>query len=232
MAMKSIQGEKRYAQAFREIRAYIIHHNLQPGDKLPTEQALCELLGVSRNVLREAIKSMEIMGMVSAQPGRGTVLKEFSLDFVFQNVIFASVGDEDSTISEMLDIRKRLELGYMKQAYESLQPSDVPVIRQILERIKRQWEQHQFFHADDRAFHMSLFKRVNNRTLISMMEAIWDVDANFKTEQKFKHLDETIVKHENIVRALEARNQEAFEAAMLAHFASGKYSRRNDFSEY
>ena len=89
-----------------------------------------------------------------------------------------------------------------------------------------------FFHADDRKFHMTIFRRIGNRTLLSMMEAIWDVDANFKTEQKFKHLDEVIIKHENIVRALEARNQEAFEAAMMAHFASGKYSKVNDFSEY
>lgn len=230
--MISVPGEKRYAQAFREIRAYIINNNLQPGDKLPTEQELCELLGVSRNVLREAIKSMEIMGMVAAQPGRGTTLKPFNLDYVLQNVVFASVGEEDHTVSEMLDIRKRLELGYMKQAYQSLTEEDIRLIRQILTRIRLAWDQHHFFHADDRDFHMTIFKRIGNRTLLSVMAAIWDVDANFKTEEKFKHLDGTIVKHENIVIALEAHNQEAFEAAMLSHFASGKYSKINDFSEY
>lgn len=231
-SMNSVPGEKRYAQAFREIRAYIIHNNLQPGDKLPTEQSLCERLGVSRNVLREAIKSMELMDLVVAQPGRGTTLKTFNLDFVLQNVIFASVGEEESTVAEMLDIRKRLELGFMKQAYQSLTEEDIRLIRRILTHIRQEWEQHRFFHADDREFHMTIFRRIGNRTLLSMMKAIWDVDANFKTEQKFKHLDETIIKHENIVRALEARNQEAFEAAMMAHFASGKYSKVNDFSEY
>ncbi len=56
---------------------------------------------------------------------------------------------------------------------------------------------------------LTIFSRVGNRTT-SLMEAIWDVDANFKTEEeKFKHLDDTIVKHENIVRALEVRNQES-----------------------
>lgn len=217
-------GEKLYSRVFRQIRAYILQNNLQPGDLLPTEQALVEMLGVSRNVLREAIKSMELLGMVSAQPGRGTVMKEFSLEFVFQNVIFAAAGEEDNAVAEMLDIRKRLELGYVRKAFESLGPEDIRHIRGILENIKRQWEEHRFFHADDKDFHMALFARVGNRTLLSMMEAIWDVDANFKTEEKFKHLDETIIKHENIVRALEAGNEEAFEAAMMAHFASGKYS--------
>ena len=89
--MNKQRGEKLYAQVFRQIRSYIIQRNLQPGDLLPTEQALVEMLGVSRK-LREAIKSMEIMGMVSAQPGRGTVLKDFNLDFVFQNVILRPSG--------------------------------------------------------------------------------------------------------------------------------------------
>ena len=67
--MNRKRGEKLYAQVFRQVRAYIIQHNLQPGDLLPTEQALVEMLGVSRNVLREAIKSMELMGLVSARRG-------------------------------------------------------------------------------------------------------------------------------------------------------------------
>lgn len=230
--MNRKSGEKLYSQVFRQIRAYILQNNLQPGDLLPTEQSLVDMLGVSRNVLREAIKSMELMGMVTAQPGRGTTLKAFSLDFVFQNVIFAAAGEEDNAVAELLDIRKRLELGYMRKAYETLLPEDIANIRSILDRIKAEWEAHRYFHADDRAFHLAIFSRVNNRSLLSMMEAIWDVDANFKTEEKFKHLDETIIKHENIVRALENQNQEAFEAAMMLHFASGKYSRQNSFEEY
>lgn len=227
------RGEKLYSLVFRQIRAYILQNNLQPGDLLPTEQALVDMLGVSRNVLREAIKSMELLGMVSAQPGRGTMLKQFNLDYVFQNVIFAAAGEEENAISEMLDIRKRLELAYARQAFETLQQEDIIRLRTILESIKKQWEEHRFFHADDREFHMALFSRIRNQTLMNMMAAIWDVDENFKTEEKFKHLDETIVKHENIVRALEAGNEEAFQAAMMAHFASGKYSKQaKSFEEF
>ena len=227
------RGEKLYSLVFRQIRAYILQNNLQPGDLLPTEQALVDMLGVSRNVLREAIKSMELLGMVSAQPGRGTMLKQFNLDYVFQNVIFAAAGEEENAISEMLDIRKRLELAYARQAFETLQQEDIIRLRTILESIKKQWEEHRFFHADDREFHMALFSRIGNQTLMNMMAAIWDVDENFKTEEKFKHLDETIVKHENIVRALEAGNEEAFLAAMMAHFASGKYSKQaKSFEEF
>lgn len=229
--MKKLREEKLYIQAFREIRSYIIRNGLKPGDLLPTEQAMGEMLGVSRNVLRESIKSMELMGMISACPGKGTIVQEFNLDFIFQNVMFDTVGNSTEAISEMLDIRKKIELGYMRQAYERLTDEDVRRIRAILEGIKRKWEQRIFFHADDRAFHMALFAHLNNRTLTSLLNAIWSVDENFKTEEKVKYLDGTVVKHENIVRALEAHNREAFEAAMLAHFSSGKYSSTGDFRD-
>ena len=222
---------KLYIQVFREIRSYIIRNGLKPGDLLPTEQAMCEMLGVSRNVLRESIKSMELMGMISACPGKGTVVQEFNLDFVFQNVMFDTVGSSTQAISEMLEIRKRIELGYMRQAYSQLTEEDVTRIRGILEGIKAKWEQHIFFHADDRAFHMALFSHLDNRTLNSLLNAIWSVDENFKKEEKVKYLDDSIVKHENIVRALENHNEEAFEAAMLAHFSSGKYSVSGNFKD-
>ena len=123
--MKTIKkDDKLYIQAFREIRAYIIRNGLRPGDLLPTEHEMSEKLGVSRNVLREAIKSMELMGMVQACPGRGTVVREFSLDFVFQNVLFFTVGGEDKSVREMFGIRRMLELSYMRQAFHMLTSDD------------------------------------------------------------------------------------------------------------
>ena len=51
--MEPIRKEdKLYIRAYREIRRYIVENNLKSGDLLPTEQKLCETLGVSRNVLR------------------------------------------------------------------------------------------------------------------------------------------------------------------------------------
>lgn len=230
--MKEPRDEKLYIQTFRSIRAYIIENGLKAGDLLPTEMNLCEMLAVSRNVVREAIKSMELMGMIESCAGRGTMVKEFNLDFIFQNVLFFTVGEEKGPIREMLAIRKHLELGYMREAYLALTDDDVRNIRESLENIKAKWRQHIFFHADDKQFHMTLFKHLNNSVLNSLLEAIWAVDETFKPEEKIKHLDNTIGKHEAIVNALERRDYDAFAKAMAAHFASGKYSSFNSFEEY
>ena len=72
--MAKQRDEKLYIRVFRELRDHILRNNLKPGDLIPTEKELCEKLGVSRNVLRESIKAMELMGIVSSRPGRGTAV--------------------------------------------------------------------------------------------------------------------------------------------------------------
>ena len=69
--MKNLKSRKLYLQVYDEIKNYIEENHLLPGDKLPSEMKMCEMLGVSRNVLREAIKSLEITGTVSSTPGAG-----------------------------------------------------------------------------------------------------------------------------------------------------------------
>lgn len=238
--MRAIKKEdKLYIQAFREIRSFIIRNGLEPGDLLPTEQEMSQTLGVSRNVLREAIKSMELMGMVQACPGRGTEVREFSMDFVFQNVLFFNVGGEEKPVHEMFDIRRMLELGYMRQAFYALDDDGVRTIRECTKRL-RECAQHLSddegaalaFTRIDREFHMALFHPLGNSVLNSLLAAIWAVDEGFELERKSPHLISSIARHEAIADALEAYDYRAFARAMEAHFSSGKYSKPDSFEEF
>ena len=131
------RNDKLYIRTYREIRKYIVQNNLQPGDLLPTEQKLCETLGVSRNVLRESIKSMELMGMVRACPGKGTEVQAFNLDFILQNVLFFQVGpQEEHSIREMFGVRKVLELAYMRQAFHAMTEEDVRALRSLADAMR------------------------------------------------------------------------------------------------
>ncbi|MED9822453.1 MAG: FadR/GntR family transcriptional regulator [Christensenellales bacterium] len=231
--MRAIKKEdKLYIQTFREIRSYIVRHSLKPGDLLPTELEMSQTLGVSRNVLREAIKSMELMGMVQACPGRGTEVKEFSLDFVFQNVLFFNVGGEDKPVHEMFGIRRMLELGYMRQAFYTLNEEDIQLLRDCVHRMHESIHDDIAFTCADRDFHMALFRPLQNGVLNSLMEAIWAVDEGFELEKKSPHLISSIPKHQAIVDALSAYDYRAFAKAMEIHFSSGKYLKPDSFEEY
>ena len=225
--------EKLYIHAYREIRKYILQNNLKPGDLLPTEQRLCETLGVSRNVLRESIKSMELMGMVRAYPGKGTLVQAFNLDFIFQNVLFFQIGpQEEHSIREMFGVRKVLELAYMRQAFHAVTEEDIGRMRGCAAAMREKLSRGEFFIQEDKAFHLTLFRPLQNDVLLSLLEAIWAVDDGFELEKKQPHLEQTITKHEAIVAALENHSFIAFARAMEAHFSSGKYMGMTSYEEY
>ncbi len=226
------RNEKLYIQAFREIRAYIMRQRLSPGDLLPTEAQLCAQLGVSRNVLREAIKSMELMGMVRAVPGRGTEVREFSLDFIFQNVLFFHMDGQDKHVREMFSIRKALELSFMRQAFDAITKEDIAKMRACATEIRNRWENGEMFEEADRQFHMTLFRSLNHSILNSVLDAIWAADTGFQLEAKMPHLASTVTKHERIVDALEKYDYISFAQAMLAHYSSGKYTQTDSYEEY
>lgn len=227
------RNDKLYIRTYREIRKYIVQNNLQPGDLLPTEQKLCETLGVSRNVLRESIKSMELMGMVRACPGKGTEVQAFNLDFILQNVLFFQVGpQEEHSIREMFGVRKVLELAYMRQAFHAMTEEDVRALRSLADAMRDNWSRGVFFIQEDKDFHLTLFRSLHNDVLLSLLEAIWSVYDGFELEKKQPHLEQTVTKHEAIVAALENHSYPAFARAMEAHFSSGKYLGMTSYEEF
>ena len=225
--------EKRFIVAFREIHDYMMRHQLKPGDLLPSEAELSREIGVSRNVIREAIKSMELMGMVEACPGRGTEIREFSLDFIFQHALFFRMTEDESLVRQMFDIRKTLELGYMRQAFDSIPKEKIAQMREIATRMRSSWEESGAFAKEDREFHQTLFGSVGNPILMSLLDAIWAVDTGYQLEEKLPHLASSVAKHEAIVDALEEYDYLKFAHAMYRHYSSGKYLPKNDtYEEY
>ncbi len=232
--MEENNREKRFIIAFREIHDYIMRHQLRPGDLLPSEAELSREIGVSRNVIREAIKSMELMGMVEACPGRGTEVREFSLDFIFQHALFFRMAEDGNLVRQMFDIRKTLELGYMRQAFDRIRPEDIAQMREIVGHMRSSWEESGAFAREDRQFHQTLYASVGNPVLMSLLNAIWAVDMGYQLEEKLPHLASSVAKHEAIVEALEEYDYMKFVHAMMRHYSSGKYRPRQEdgYEEY
>ena len=216
--------EKLFIHAFREVRSCILKNQLQPGDILPSEAQLCQEIGVSRNVMREAIKSMELMGMVKACPGRGTEVMEFNMDFFLQHVMLFNLAGDDEHIRQMFQIRKTLELGFMRQAFDSIRPEQIRHMRELVERMRISWEESGVFSEEDRDFHLTLFSSVGNPVLNSLLNAIWAIDKDYELEEKLPHLATSVNKHDAIVKGLEAYDYLSFARAMDQHYSSGKYS--------
>ena len=72
----SLRRDKLYQQVADRIQQLIAEDALRPGDKLPGERELAERMGVSRTVVREAIRALSVRGLVKVKPGCGTYVQE------------------------------------------------------------------------------------------------------------------------------------------------------------
>ena len=138
--MKSLHSRKLYLRVYDEIKDYIEKNHLVPGDKLPPEMKMCEMLGVSRNVLREAIKALEITGTVKSTPGVGIVIQEFNTDFFLSNLIF-SVGGEDGLTQQIEELRRVLEIGFSKSVFNSITENGIQSLHKQLMNMEALYEQ-------------------------------------------------------------------------------------------
>src|ERR1700690_4673296 len=76
---EAIRKNKVYEEVARQIERLILK-KLKPGDKLPSERELAEMLQVSRSSIRDAIRGLELMGLVEPRQGAGTIVREISTE--------------------------------------------------------------------------------------------------------------------------------------------------------
>src|SRR3984893_4333884 len=102
-----VRRNKVYEEVAKQIERLILK-KLRPGDKLPSERELAEMLRVSRSSIRDAIRGLELMGLVEPRQGAGTIVRERSGDSPVDP--FGSVlKRRQELVTELLDFRKMLE---------------------------------------------------------------------------------------------------------------------------
>lgn len=216
--MESGKKKKLYYQVYQELRSHIIKEQLKPGDKLPTENELCEILGVSRNVLREAIKALEIVGVISSKAGVGMVLNPFNSSFISSTILLSLLEDGSEIVIHSQKVRKVLELGFSRESFDSLKGEDIGKLDDIIEETRKLPEKADFYSLDEE-FHKILFCRVDNPVLMAFIESAWECSKEYKTRFEVDTPQMRLKKHEDIVNALKAKDYQAYYNALDFHFS-------------
>ncbi len=76
MTLEQKPAKKMFLQIVKQLRELIMEQRIQPGDKLPSERVLCERLNASRSSVREALRSLELLGLIESRHGGGTFLAD------------------------------------------------------------------------------------------------------------------------------------------------------------
>ncbi|MGN6699031.1 MAG: FadR/GntR family transcriptional regulator [Thermomicrobiales bacterium] len=219
-----IRAEARPRAAQERIKRYIVENQLQPGDPIPTEQALARTLGISRNSLREALRALETAGVVETRHGLGTFVGEATLAPLIAGMAFSlvqSISREPRTLGEMLEVREIIEAELVRRAAGRHTPAQLARLERLVARMETQGARGRFDREADRDFHDVLYEPLGNRVVILVLEAFWDVlrtveaqlpDTDFKPTTNAQW-------HRDILDAVRAGDEDAAVAAMRVHFA-------------
>ncbi|WP_063735227.1 FadR/GntR family transcriptional regulator [Streptomyces sp. RTd22] len=207
------------------IKRLIIDRRLPSGAPLPTETELMELLGVSRNSVREALKALQAMGIVEIRHGFGTYVGPMSMAPMIEGLIFRTVAGhyrgEDSLL-QLLELREAVETGLIARLAGRIPAEDLRTLDAITQRMEAEAAEGAVRAETDRAFHAALYGSLDNTLLSEVLEAFWDAFHRVRTDLVDVPTDPhvTLAQHRHILQAVRSGDALRAEEAIRDHFCN------------
>lgn len=207
-----------------ELKSYILGHRLRPGDPLPSETELCAEIGVSRSSIREAMRTLVSLDIVEVRHGYGSFVGQLSLAPLVSGLVFRSTLNTEGefrTLSEVLSLRRALDLGVAEDLAE-LHPSDSGgELRELVQQMRERTTRGESFAEEDGRFHALLIERLDNVVLKQLVAAFWQVHTTVVPALGIppaEDIRDTVEAHEAMLDALEAGDVEGYREAVEAHY--------------
>ena len=197
----------------------IVRGVLTPGCKLPSERELAEVLGVSRPTLRQALKAMQVLGIIRSRQGDGSYLEETTSDILKVPLEF-SIALKGSVKHDLFETRQTIEVALATLAAERRTEQDLENMRQALARMKLstglpdQWCEHEF------RFHTHIVEAAKNSVMASIVEMLSHMLAQSRKEtvRLLTDYDASFRTHERVFEEIEEANPAGAAEAMVEHF--------------
>jgi GntR family transcriptional regulator, transcriptional repressor for pyruvate dehydrogenase complex len=200
------------------IRTFMLDGTFPPGEPLPSERHLAERFGVSRGSIRDALRTLETIGLLETRHGQGTFPHELSVERLVAPL--ASVMAYRSDLQdELLDVRRMFEPAVARAAAQRASDEDLADLQRILDTQRQKLKSGQAAIAEDTAFHAILARATRNRVVMSIMATLNDLLVESRTQslrQKGRPA-RSMDGHEAVVAALRRRDSEAASQAMYHH---------------
>lgn len=161
-----------YEIAAERILEYIVEQELPPGTRLPTESALAEIVGMSRTIVREAVKILSALGRLSVQRGRGIYVAK-PPEAPWGASLAAFLPADPDQVGEIFEFRRFVELSTTDLASRKASPAQVRAIRDAAARtqVLASGGLEDFTRADT-VFHRAIAEAAGNSFMVGCLEAV------------------------------------------------------------
>jgi GntR family transcriptional repressor for pyruvate dehydrogenase complex len=214
---EAVRRNRVYEEVAKQIERLILK-KLRPGDKLPSERELAELLRVSRGSIRDAIRSLELMGLVEPRQGTGTIVRAVSTESLV-NPFANALKRRKELVTELLDFRKMLEPSLAARAAVHVSPEEIFEMEEILRRQEEKQKLGDAAVDEDQEFHYSVALASDNSVVLKVLDVLMDLlrDTRSRSLQLEARPQKSLAGHRRILAAIKRHDAEAAKSAMRRH---------------
>jgi len=185
---------------------YLLAQGCAPGGRLPSLNEISHEIGISVGKLREQLEVARVLGLIEASPRRGIHYTGYNFLPAVRQSLMIGLSLDKGLFSAFSALRGHLEIAFWDEASSRLTTEDHTSLRRLVSQawVKLQQERIEIPHAEHRAFHLTIFRRLDNLFVTGLLEAYWDayeaVDLN--TYADYRYLTAVWAYHEQIAEAI------------------------------
>jgi GntR family transcriptional regulator, transcriptional repressor for pyruvate dehydrogenase complex len=191
--------------------------SLIPGCRLPAERELAESFGCARSTLRQALKVLEIMGVISQRVGDGTYLNPAADSILGQSMEFLILLDGIS-FQELMEARLLLEPGLAARAAERATPVEIAELSRLYRAMRDNKRDEAKLVEYDVLFHQAIYRIAGNRVCSVMFTTIHQsVHQLVAVTAQLVDPEHTLLLHRRILSAIRSNDPERTRQRMSEH---------------
>ena len=213
---EAIPRHKVYQEVAKQLERRI-SEGMKPGDLLPPERQLVQMLGVSRGSVRDAIRSLELMGLLEPRQGVGTVV--CSPRAIPAQPLADALLEKRRTVGELLDVRRMIEPTLARRAALNASSVEVAEMESVLARQEAKMRRGEPGSDEDAEFHYLIAVASNNAAILKVVDVLMDLlrETREQALQVEGRQEKSLAAHHRILSALKKGDATAAEAAMRRH---------------
>ena len=215
--VQPVKRDRLYQGIVQQIEGLLERGELKPGDQLPPERQLAEQFQVSRASVREALRSLELLGIVETRAGGGTFVRQAQPDDLARPL--QSLITRGHTLTDVIDVRGLVEPAVAERAAQNITKEEIAELRQIIAAQERKVAAGEPYVEEDTRFHEVIGTAARNELLVTVLGVIWDVLRASREEWLLteKRAHGSIEAHRRILAALEQHDPTAARTAAADH---------------
>jgi len=221
--LDSSQNRKVYEGILLQIHEIIARDHLRPGDKLPSERELADQLQVGRSSVREALRALELLGLIETRRGEGTFLKHYRHNRLI-DILGQFILRDYKTKKDLMEMRKILEIDAVRLACSRATEKHFEEMEKILEAAWQRVEQGEIPTEEDYLFHRVICRSSRNSILHRIWAPVVEYSENVRTDSLSREgrARAALVEHREIMEAIRNGDEMKAVECMKQHLENSK----------